>query len=494
MQVTDDQGEFFFWGPDAYFYTPGHPSYWGSGGASATVTATFTWTPDPNNPSEPPTPLCVLETAMADAVGGNDMASADNGLGDAAIIVDTSYGTTASCDAYSDGSHLTLAGTTSPVVLTHTLSSTCPKGITNTLSYQASAYPVTLDLGGTTPGVDGNASILVGQHCTAGLSGGGGTLSGWQWDVGGTTFQSWSPNTPATSTSFGTGASQYVDGPGPLTNFIASWYWNDPQTTPETVSCTATVTPPDGEGPPFTVTAQKQVTVYIPKVVAYGVGGNMQVNASSQGDSNIELYAGGTPGSSNPGGINWHATVSSPVPALFGAGSLAIAQVISPYASIAVFNQPQFAIKQLELMDMNAETAYMQVSTPELSRPITTTHFGSENGQTGLDGGFPYPWGDNSYFGGDEPGIALDNSIQSAYLSDSFVDYLMYQAPGSSQWVPVSTFYWSTNGSASIPSTGNWADFVGSAGTVTPSGSSVNFRPSNSFPSWTQTLGPGTFL
>jgi len=455
---TDGDGQSWDWSITTwrYGYNNNKPSYWGSGSASADVKATFTWIPALNNPSEPPSPLCVLETASASALTGSDTPSADDGLGDAATLGPTS--------AYSQGSHLTLAGTTSPVVLTHKLSTGCPNGETTQMSYQAAACPVNLDLGGTTPGSDG-ADILIGQKCTPTLSGGGGTLSGWQWKPGGTTFQSWSPSTPKIGTAPAIpGASYYVDGPIPSTN-PTSWYWNDAQKTPETVSCTATVTPPAGQGSPFTVTATRQVTVYIPIVHAYGVGGNMQVNALAQNSSSIELYAGGTPGSSNPGGINWHATVSAPPGTTFGNGSLAIAQVISPNASITGLNQFQ----------------------------VPTNHPDSENGQTGLDGIFPYGWSDTSYYGGDEPGIPLDSSILSAQLSDSFVDYLMYQAPGSSQWVPVAKFYWSTNGNASIPSTGNWADFVGSAGTVTPSGSNVNFTPSNSFPTWTQTLGPGTF-
>lgn len=136
MQVTDDQGYPWTWGPDAYFYSPYDPgpSYWGENGASAVVTATFTWSPDPNNPNDAPTPLYVRETANVDAMG-NTSASADDGLGDAAIISGGEGGS--SIDAVSHGSHLVNKGKDSPITITRTLSATCPMGIINQILYYA---------------------------------------------------------------------------------------------------------------------------------------------------------------------------------------------------------------------------------------------------------------------------------------------------------------------------------------------------------------------
>jgi len=67
----------------------------------------------------------------------------------------------------------------------------------------------------------------------------------------------------------------------------------------------------------------------------------------------------------------------------------------------------------------------------------------------------------------------------------------MYLPPGSDvQWVPLAAFAWSTNGSATIPVSGKWSDYVlenfsDSAGTVTPS-AMTPFKPWNTHPSWTQ--------
>lgn len=62
----------------------------------------------------------------------------------------------------------------------------------------------------------------------------------------------------------------------------------------------------------------------------------------------------------------------------------------------------------------------------------------------------------------------------------------MYFAPGSVQCVPVARFLWNTHGSVTIPGTGSWANFSGSAGTVTPSGNQSLFLNTNEFPMWTQ--------
>lgn len=331
------------------------------------------------------------------------------------------------------------------------------------LSYSASAYPVTIQLTGTVKDSSGAENILVGQGCSASLVGIPSSytyttndciVSDYQWSISGTKFQSWSGTTTPSS---------YVDGPGPLTNDTASWYWNDLEpTTQETVKCTATVTPPAGEGSPFTVTATKQVTVMRPDWAAFGTGGTMQVSTTFPGGngSNYWLWAGPLPGASVRGGMIWNATVSAPAGTTFGDGSIAIAQIITPDESYTVLDASQAVI----------------------------THFEPNNGQTGLDA-FPYRWSltTPTYVGADAPDFSLDDHMLSAHLASQFVDYLMYQPPGSSQWVPLATFNWSTNGNATRPNSGGWAAFgSGSAGSVTPSGSDVPFTPSNSFPSWTQ--------
>jgi len=306
-----------------------------------------------------------------------------------------------------------------------------------------------------------------GQSCSC-------TLSNFKWTVGGTTFQSWSPTTPAfpnatPPTAANPSASYYDPGPGPLTNPTAHWYWNDPNQATETVSCTATVTPPTGQGAAFPVTATRKVSVQLPAWTATGTGGYMQVNtANPDVTGTIALYAG--PSAGQQSGMNWSANVFSS--ALFTSGTLVLVQTATPSRSYIT---------------------YTGVGVPGV------THTDPENGKLGLDTRYPYHW--NTYGSYSPPALPVPyttyddpwqvlNGIASIVLQDQFSDYLMFMPPGSdSQLVPLATFAWGTNGSATIPTTGNWADYVkqnGSdkAGTVSPA--SQPFTASNGFPSWAQ--------
>jgi len=85
-------------------------------------------------------------------------------------------------------------------------------------------------------------------------------------------------------------------------------------------------------------------------------------------------------------------------------------------------------------------------------------------------------------------------------MADSFTDYLLYQPPGTDvRWVPLANFTWSTNGSATIPSSGLWGDYIvqgtpsDKAGTVgagtvsqfTNPPVKVNFKSYHTHPKWT---------
>jgi len=477
-------------GDDYQYYLLGDGSYGGSANddasntegksdpvgatGSGAITATFTWQPDGPG-DDPPKSVIVQQysSVMSEWEGVGPQGGSDDGLG----------GSPQEADIY-DGHGYTIIIST--CASTHwtvksdpgaSFTETCSPSAGYTgeegqddgmpensfqaaasvdITYRAVAYPVIMELPGTKKDSSGSANILIGQGCSAKLTSSPCPVSDYNWSVSGTTFQSWTVSSNPANTT-------YVDGPGLLNIDTPSWYWNDLEpTTKETVSCTATVTPPTGEGAPFTVTATKQVTVMRPDWTATGKGGNMQVNTAFPGGngSNYWLWAGPQPGAIVRGGMIWNATVTSPNPALFGDGSIAIAQIITPDESYTVLDASQAII----------------------------THSEPNNGQTGLDA-FPYPWSLTTpiYVGGDAPDFSLDDHMLSAHLASQFVDYLMFQPPGSSQWVPLATFNWGTNGNATRPNSGGWAAFgSGSAGSVTPSGSDVPFTKSNSFPSWTQ--------
>jgi len=154
----------------------------------------------------------------------------------------------------------------------------------------------------------------------------------------------------------------------------------------------------------------------------------------------------------------WQASVSSPLPGVFGTGTIELVQTYTPGLSYTTADG--------------------------------TVHSFSLNGQNGLDSAYPYPWATGApvYTTNDNPGLNLTaTAAVSGSLQDQFQDYLMYEPQGSSQFVPLANSSWTTSGSAHIPATG-WANFSGSAGTV----SGGSFSQSNTFPSWTQNVGNGT--
>ena len=201
------------------------------------------------------------------------------------------------------------------------------------------------------------------------------------------------------------------------------------------------------------MTASQVVNVYVPNWKATATAGTMRVDTKIPNGNGKDywLYAGGP-------GMNWTASVSSPLAGVFGDGTIELLQTVTPNESYT--------------------TADGKV------------HNWSNNGQNGLDTSYPYPWarGAPAYSTNDSPGLDLTAvAAVAASDQDQFQDYLMYAPPGSSQFVPVAYSSWAINGSARIPATGNWADFSGSAGSV----SGGAFSTSNTFPAWTQNLGNG---
>jgi len=361
------------------------------------------------------------------------------------------------------------------------------------VTYTASVSPVFVNPSGAIKDSSGNYNILVGQGCTASLSGipAGCTVSNYQWSASGTTFQDWEPTTPQIGTTpANSQASYFVGGSGPLTNSTAHWYWNDPNQATETISCTATVTPPAGQGAAFPITVTQKVSVQLPTWTATGTGGYMQVNTKAPNDPNYELWAGPTPSmlaSGQHSGMGWRASVHTPTAPSFGTSSLELMQLVTPNES------------------------WIQNTVPPQSQSAP------DNNVTQLDGSCPYPGAVSTELAqallqGDTPYISLTaGDVQtrtSATDKDAFIDYLLYLPPvpattdshyPACRWVALAQFAWSINGSATTPSTGKWSDYVKQNGsdaavpsTVTPSGTApfAGVVGPNFFPSWTQVSPP----
>jgi hypothetical protein len=461
------------------------------------IVATFTWQPAAGQTSttDPPPPAVIVQqncTAQWDAETVTGTATpggtANRGLPGATVsptigVNGMVLGVTSSGVAYSvvttPGGSFSVPAQGSQFTPTASFTPTAGNGAEDggaSVSYQVQAFPVIVtpsgSLGGAIKDSSGSYNILVGQYCAASLVGIplNCTVSNYQWGVTGPTFQTWQSQTPAIGNNpANLDASYEVDGPGPLTNPTASWYWNERLTTSEVVSCSATVTPPAGQGGSFTVNATTPILVYRPNWTATGVGGYVKVRLLS--GTIYEIMAGPTAtqlANGLMGGMNFTATVTSPNTSLFGNGSLGLAQLCTPGRSFT-----------------SAQGDYTY----------------SQNGQEGSDGDYPYGWNVNGpvYQTDDLPGNGLADYLMANFtMQDQFEDFLMYYAPGSVQAVPLAHFTWSTNGYAVLPHSGTWSTYVtqngsDNAGTVSPSGNTATFLLSNTFPGWTQITGTGTF-
>jgi len=456
------------------------------GTTSGTVTAKLTWVPytGQDNTTDPPSSTVIVTEGGNAQFGGGGVGTgnANDGWSDP-VQYNASSGTHYEVKDGSSGS----------ITITKTVSASTPPNTTPNAyggfdrigafvvaSLSVSGDSVTINPGSAVKDSNGTYNILVGQGCTASLNTPPFSVqqqSGWTWTVSGITFQDWQPTSPNNPD-----ASYYVGGSGPLTNSTAHWFWNDPGPTPtnETVTCTATVTPPDGKTAPFQVSVTQKVKVYVPSYNAHGIGGYMQVNSSYPGASGPELWAGPTAAmtaNNQPGGMYWEASVFTPPQPAFGAGRLALVQIAKPNSS------------------------YRNLTPPVQNHP------NPNNGMTGLDGTFPYgdvvPEAQEPLKDDDNPDIHLVGLgpmggvvAGSATFSSSYTDYLMYRPPGSddnTRWIALAQFSWNTNGNATIPDPNNpnsWTPYVtqntppDKAGTVFPS----------TWTSFTGVMGPAFVL
>jgi hypothetical protein len=430
---------------------------------SGAITASFTWQPDIIN--DPP-PECIIvrqqASASCSANGGTIVGHVDTGLGDSADAgsqQSVSRSSVRYSVVYNPGGTITCSPSAtvgSSVAL-----------INASVYYSAVAYPITMLLGGVTKGADGSDNILIGQRFTPTLVGfpSDCTISNYQWSVTGPTFQSWTVNTYPNNPNHSYTAE--VDGPGNLAIPNPGWYWrhigsNDSHS--ETVSCTATVTPPTGKGAPFQVSLTGLVRVWTPDWECSGTGGCVKITTKN---SEYWMLTSPLNPQTETGGMVWRATVASP----YG----------TPYPNSGTLKLVQLFIPGMSFVSAGNNYHWYPDSVE------------------GLDTIYPYPWVTDGpdYMSRDTPGFGLSPTViapayaASASLTDQFEDYLLYTPPGSSQCVPLGHFVWSTDGHATEPNAFNvysWSlwDPAVPAGPVTPSGTATDFLPSNSFPEWIQ--------
>lgn len=198
----------------------------------------------------------------------------------------------------------------------------------------------------------------------------------------------------------------------------------------------------------------------------------MQVNMADPLDpTHYRLWAGPSAAmrANNPPlpvGMFWQAKVTTPATPAFGTGTLELVQIVMP------------------------NLGYTTQTIP------VQTHNDPLNGVRDLD--TTYPYGNavletaNPLQETDLPGLPLTGAaagFASATFKSAFTVYLMYEPPNSTQFVPLASFVWNTDGSATIPTTNNWADYPAQhngsdlAGAISPSGT-TDFIGGNAFPYW----------
>ena len=467
-----------------------------NGNIQGTVTATLTWVPASGKTMQsdpPPSSVAVIQygNAYEASLLGTDpnthgpAGSASDGLGDTPVVSSNGNGYVSSgyhglpSQSGSSGnivlSGVTLSAVNPPFSVTsgYPPYTRWPGGQTS-VSYRA--YPVNISLSGTTPDSSGNLNILVGQGCTASLVGIPSDLLNntdhpptYSWTVSGTRFQAWSPYPPPNFIGpVNPNGSFYSDGPGPLTNPTAHWYWNEAAGT-ETVKCTVTVTPPSGLGAPFPIMVTQQVSV---ANLTYSCTHYEGVVAVINGGQTLVAYPTGI----NVHGETWNCHVLTP--ALFGGGgSCNFSQLITPGRS-HTYSTGSVSCTENGKSGLDTLSPY----SAESGDPYTVG--------TGANAGWPAD--NSSHRTGDSPSTGLSDPklgvCASVSITESFNTFLMYLPPGSDvQPVPLHEVDWNWNATVSEPP-GGWA-----SANMTPVGPSLTSTASArayAHPQWIRVESP----
>jgi len=404
------------------------------GTTSGTVTATLTWVPytGQDNTTDPPSSsVIVTESGNAQYGGGGlGTGSADDGWGDPPPTNQNNA---------SSGTHYEVKdGSSGTITITKSLSASTPPNTTPnahggfdrigafvSVGLSVSGDSLTINPGNALLDSSGHYNILVGQGCTASLSGipANSTVT-YNWSVDGNKFQSWTASTSS---------AVLVSGLGPTTNPTAHWYWND-QDSYYNITCNGQFTPPTVQGSPPPVSIPfnvvQKVHLRVPTTTERVTTGRVQINSRAPAEygGGFALYAGGN--ASQNYGIIFPTQVNTPAP--FSPGIWNLVQLVTP------------------------GTWTTQKGQSEQSGP--------GNGVQGLDGRYPlYPRSNSNYptgvpannlldGTGDDPGIGLTDSVVGVRISDNFSTYVMFQPSGSDvQWVPLWDIGWNWNANDSIP-------------------------------------------
>jgi len=336
-----------------------------------------------------------------------------------------------------------------------------------TVNFAYTAAAVTMNLAGVTPDAKGNDHILIGQRCSASLDSIPSSLTrNIKWSVGGQTVQKsdWVVSSDRTQAVFLGPNAAYTYTQANSSTSPPSWYWDDYAAT-ETVSCTATITPPTGQGVAFPITGSQNVVLDVPTYQNHEPIGVVQLNTHHYSQPGYPwLSAGGgdsnAPLAEQADGITFDDTVSppiSPAPAYKGPGTWYHTQLVS----VSRFETKTGAASAIPALGNSVTGALDYAPGPSYVYVGTFKADGTNaaSQQIGADN--------------DNPALPVYDAYQEySVKNEKFQDYIMYTPPtppvGDSIDVPLFYYQWSWNVDVRTPSLwSNWND-APTSGTITP--------------------------
>ncbi len=285
----------------------------------------------------------------------------------------------------------------------------------------ASAYPITIGLGGTQL-VNGTQDGLTGQQITATLSGipSNYTVTKYTWSgQSGTCFKTY--NEMAPSNQLVPLVSTDLSGPATGSKTVAALAFYDSAAENLTITCAITLTAPDGKSTVNLTATAPPINVLKPTVTHWDIHtGYVQQVQNPSGTGGYQLRQ--APTSTQTGGEAWQkATIVVPAPFAATGGSGCFAQLATP--DIEFTNDDPSKV------------------------PTNPT-----NKEQGLDNSFPYQgdkWDVSGLgAGSDSPALLYQNLNSGGYAgwtqvsdTDTFKTWVMYQPPGG-VWVPLQSYDW----------------------------------------------------
>ena len=248
------------------------------------------------------------------------------------------------------------------------------------------------------------------------------------WSAAGNTLQDWTGVNGGSTAGLVGKANPYTWTQSTPVSDGPKWHWSDTAGA-KSVMCTATVTPPTGQGAAFRISTSQNVMLDVPAWSEAETSNPSRIDSTYKPVTGPALWAGMNTPYQN--GSQWNDSVAS---------------LGTPYTG-------------------HGDWAHLQIITVKGTHDSTPV---PNNNMVGLDGGFPYRADGTDYIAngiavkddGDSPGIALLDAYSNYNLNYYYDLYVMYIAPGDeSIWVPLTKLTWTWSPNVSRPGSKHWSDW-----------------------------------